>query len=1655
MGLVALSALVFAVPSEAQNTAPTGKPTIDGTPHAGEILTASVSGIADADGLTNPGYTYQWIRVPAIVHFASNIAGATASTYTLAGDDVGHRVQVRVMFTDDGGTAEAVTSDIYPSSGNVLSLPGPPREFMATAGEGRLRVTWGSPSNAGGVEGTTLQYQHRYAPGATVPDGTAWSNASRFNQFRRLLDGLTNGTAYAFEVRAVNPVGPGPPLTATATPMTVACPAPSLGNRRQRWRGDVTIDASTPPDGDAPAAFGFVTNEDPPRGSLSDTDFTLGARAYGITAAWAADVISAGVLIRGDLVFGFDRDLTDAHKAALRLHVCGTAYDFSDALGPFDPHDYLWPDDLDWEVLPSRTLYLSVPPDYVATGMPAVTGTAQTAHVLTAAKGTIADANGLTLADAAEAGFAYTYQWLRVDPDGTSNPTDIPGATGARYTVTTADLGKKLKVRVSFTDDFNANEARTSDAYPSSDTVSLGKVVIGFRGVSVPEGVVGQLSFPEDVGTAVLTAYLDRSLETALSVPWFTSDDTAVSPDDYTGGPGTLTFAPGETEQTIALPIVDDAIREDPDPVFGEDESLLVALEFGDDYRLKNSGLVMVLILDNDGDDAVANSFPTASDGRVTALENQDYTFTAADFNYADSNADPLASVTIKLLPASGTLKLDNANVRQDATVTRAQLDAGSFKYTPPPDQTGTGVAFFLFAVSDGEAESTSVYRMTIDIAEVTSAPGRPQNLTTVSRSGSVALRWEAPLSPGASAIVRYEVRHAAGEAVPAATAWESVGLTFTHTVTGLANGQRHTFEVRAVNGSTPGEGPAAQVQATPSAAGDSRGVTVSPTALTVTKGTSRTYTAKLNTQPTESVTVTPSSSNTKVTFSPASLTFTTTNWNTAQTVTVTAAQDAADAASATISHAVAGGDYGSVPAESVAVTVKDVGGGGAVGPSVPGAPASLTATAGDEEVALVWSAPADDDGTPVTGYEYRFAAGTTVPGDTPWQSAGLNLEWTVTGLTNGQQYAFEVRARNRVGEGEARGALATPVGAPGALASLTATAGDEEVALVWSAPADDDGTPVTGYEYRFAAGIAVPGDTPWQSAGLNLEWTVTGLTNGQQYAFEVRARNRVGEGEARGALATPVGAPGALASLTATEGDEEVALVWSAPADDGGTPVTGYEYRFAAGSAVGEETPWQQAGGDLTATVSGLENETRYAFEVRARNRVGPGETSGTTALPLRLRAELFSTAVLAAEGEALVLGVRRSGRLAFPAHAYIGVTDSALPGVTATDEGRDDGLGRHRLEFAAGAAEATVTVTVAFDGERRQDRVLTATLDSAELEVDGVRRPYELVTPTLVVPVTEGDAGLSVADARVQGKSSVLAFTVSLDRTRDVAVRVDYATEDGSARAGEGYTPVSGTLTIEAGGRKGTVEVPVLPALHVTGERTLTLRLSNAVSAVIDDGVASGVIVRESELPKAWLARFGRTASDHAAQAIARRLEAGQRETQVTVAGRRVDGLSVDGLLLGVLPSGGWRPASAVEDMATRLAAPALAASRAPFGGVDADPGTPACRHVGWGSGRVGPGAFRRCRADAAPCRSTRLRVPAAGRGGSAHGHLVLRRARSAAGRGRRHVGGVGRRGGDALRGGRGRTRARRRRGDGHGGAGPAVEGGARRARALEKQR
>ena len=92
------------------NTPATGAPAISDTVQVqvGQTLTASTSGIADADGLTNASFSYQWVSSDGTSD--TDISDATGSTYTLVEADAGNTIKVRVSFTDDAGHAESLTS---------------------------------------------------------------------------------------------------------------------------------------------------------------------------------------------------------------------------------------------------------------------------------------------------------------------------------------------------------------------------------------------------------------------------------------------------------------------------------------------------------------------------------------------------------------------------------------------------------------------------------------------------------------------------------------------------------------------------------------------------------------------------------------------------------------------------------------------------------------------------------------------------------------------------------------------------------------------------------------------------------------------------------------------------------------------------------------------------------------------------------------------------------------------------------------------------------------------------------------------------------------------------------------------------------------------------------------------------------------------------------------------------------------------------------------------------------------------------------------------------------------------------------------------------------------------------------------------------------
>ena len=160
-----------------------------------------------------------------------------------------------------------------------------------------------------------------------------------------------------------------------------------------------------------------------------------------------------------------------------------------------------------------------------------------------------------------------------------------------------------------------------------------------------------------------------------------------------------------------------------------------------------------------------------------------------------------------------------------------------------------------------------------------------------------------------------------------------------------------------------------------------------------------------------------------------------------------------------------------------------------------------------------------------------------------------------------------------------------------------------------------------------------------------------------------------------------------------------------------------------------------------------------------------------------------------------------------------------------------------------------------------------------------------------TALSATVQGPPALSVADARANEADEAIAFTVSLSRAASGEVTVDYATRDGSAKAGEDYTFTRGTLSFAVGDLEKTVSVPLLDDAIDEGEETFTLKLMNARGAAIGDGEATGTIENSDPLQKMWLSRFGRTVAGHLVDAVSDRLANPLTGGQVTVGGQSVD--------------------------------------------------------------------------------------------------------------------------------------------------------------------
>ena len=1388
--------------------------------------------------------------------------------------------------------------------------PGAPQDFTATAGHAEVTLRWTAPESDGGSAIT--HYQYRHATGSTVPTDTSWTNVadssdpggSTADETSVTVTSLTNGTEYAFEVRAVNSVGEGAkagPVTATPAP-TVTVAAGGEVDEGDGAEFTLTLSAAAPTGGQSVSYSLALTNPNPVADRAHVAAANLGAKTATIGAGETTATVTVATVDVDDLV-SKNSTLTLSLTAAAGYGLGSTAAadvtitDTTTAeLSISAPTPVTEGDDIRVTVAPpTGACVISFPVTVTLTPSGDTNGLgsadAKSLQVPACSSGTADFATANDSVNTAERSLLFTLSL----PDGTASGITLPATPSVAVTVTDDEALKVTGVAVTST-------PNALSTYGAGETISF---TATFNG---PVTVTGTPQFAFSLGGVTQQAALASGSDSAELVFSYTvaagdndADGVSWSADALALNGGTIKFMTGvvanqvDAALTHAAKTAQSGHKVDTPPVLSTrtvNETALVltyneALDTGSE---PGSGAFTVKV----GGTAVslASSNPVAVSGSTVTLTLA-AAVVAADtvtVSYAVPSSNPIQDAGGTDAPAFTDLTVTNGTgntppVFADATaarsftetvgdavatagnvgavVTATDADADPLTYSLE----GTDAAKFTVNSRSGQIRTkagerydreakasyavrvkaddgktgTGTVAVTISVAdavEIPLAPGMPAVSATSVSTTSLDVNWSAPINAGRPALSGYRLRYRIGSG-----AWTNHTHTGTGTGTtigGLSENTEYKIQVGAVN--ADGDGP----------------------------------------------------------------------WS----------------------------------ASGAATT-------GAV--AVPGAPRDLAATAGDARVTLTWSAPASDGGGAITTYRYRYAAGTAVPSATAWTDApdsdgdgdrADERDVTVTGLTNETQYAFEVQALNSAGGGPAAGARATPVedpNLPSRVIELRAQTGDGTVTLEWGAPRrSGSGGKIARYEYRYAAGSSVPTSTSWASAdaGRYPFTQITGLENGRRYAFEVRAVNTHGYKGAAAMLTATPRAPVVQTLPTAPRGLRaegslyvrgvselaQVELRWQAPADLGNAVLVRYEYRYAAS---GESLSSWFHGGDVAQvtagrtervmTVRNLAPGTAYSFEVRAVTGVGAGPAATvrvTTPASGRIELSVFTRGA-AVEGENLTVGVRRS-RIPDPDMGNEEGRGGEVA-VLAVVEIYDSAFSRpaaKAVDILVGAREATIEFRVPFDGARGAARELEVTL------APGTWLPetgYTVgATPaTTTVRVRNRDPLLRVADATVrEDPQAQLQFDVSLDRAAAVTVTLDYATSDGTAIAGADYTETSGMLSFAAGETAKTVLVPVLDDAHDESIETLTLTLSNAQGAAIDDATATGRIVNTDPMPMAWLARFGRTGATQVLGLLDARFdEARAPASQLTLGGRPVNLSGLRGALQGRADPGA-EPAPADAD-------------------------------------------------------------------------------------------------------------------------------------------
>ena len=821
------------------------------------------------------------------------------------------------------------------------------------------------------------------------------------------------------------------------------------------------------------------------------------------------------------------------------------------------------------------------------TGLPTISGDTEVGGTLTANTDGISDADGLT-------NVSFSYQWIRVD-EGATTETEITGATSSTYTTVGDDIGLNIKVKVTFTDDASNPEELTSDqtdmiysvisfevdgySVAEGETVNVTLVATGVpnRQISIPGGLMFAYGDPSYF-TVVTPIHLPLAHfgfhNTRYEITFVTNDDDVYEPD----------------KGNIGVILIKDDFKNPPDV------ALPNGFVLGDGENIDVNVIIAYVDIVEDELDPEANNKATGGPA-ITGTAQVGQTLTAEIATIADADGVPAGS------EFSYQWYVVDAGVETEIT-------GAIYKtYIVPSFHEGKQLKVEIRFTDDNGYEESVTSAETAAVLPV--APGAPQNLVATAGNTKVILSWDAPTSGGTPASYQYRQ---SDDDESSWSEWTDIpgsdGDTVRYTASPLANDIEYTFQIRGNN--PGGYGPESDSATATPVVPDPPGA---PQNLRTLVGHQKVI---LRWDP-------PNSGDAPDGYEYRQSEDEGANWS--------EWKDIPESDGSTIEHTVealkADTEY------SFQVRGLNSGGDGTESQNVdatpihvdaPGPPVNLTATRGDREVTLNWEAPTSGDAP--GSYQYRhkktgdldYIEWEDIPG-----SDGTTTSYTVAHLENGSTYTFDVRGVNEGGFGTESSDFpsATPQPpAPGAPQNLVATARDGEVTLNWASPTT--GGPVIGYEYRQSEDDGGTWDG-WNdisdSDANTTSHTVTGLTNGTTYTFQIFAYNDGGPSpDSNTASAMPVPSlPHAPTDLTATAGDAQVALTWDAPTTGG--PVTAYQYRQSAdgGNNWSDWTSTGSSSGDTTYTATALTNDTEYTFEVRSANVGGFSPSSNqATATPI-----------------------------------------------------------------------------------------------------------------------------------------------------------------------------------------------------------------------------------------------------------------------------------------------------------------------------------------------------------------------------------------------------------------------------------------------------